>query len=108
VPNDLGATLSALEPFREDLLAVAVESTYNWYWLVDGLSDHGYSARLVNTAAVQQYSGLKYAGARHDAYWLAHLMRLDILPATSVHARSATRAICCANDSAWYASVRAI
>ena len=55
VPNELCATLSALEPFREDLLAVAVESTYNWYWLVDGLLDHGYSPRLVNTAAVQQW-----------------------------------------------------
>jgi len=53
VPNELGATLSALEPFRADLQAVAVESTYNWYWLVDGLNDHGYSTRLVNTAAVQ-------------------------------------------------------
>ena len=28
VPNELGATLSVLEPFREDLLGVAVESTY--------------------------------------------------------------------------------
>jgi len=80
VPNDLGETLSVLEPFREDVLAVAVESTYNWYWLVDGLADHGYSTRLVNTAAVQQYSGLKYSGDRHDAFWLAHLMRLGILP----------------------------
>jgi len=80
VPNELTETLAALEPFREDLLAVAIESTYNWYWLVDGLSDHGYSPRLVNTAAVQQYSGLKYAGDRHDAFWLAHLMRLGILP----------------------------
>lgn len=80
VPNELGATLSALEPFREDLLAVAVESTYNWYWLVDGLADHGYSMRLVNTAKVEQYSGLKYAGDQHDAFWLAHLMRLGILP----------------------------
>ena len=80
VPNELAATLSALAPFREDLLSVAVESTYNWYWLVDGLSDHGYAPRLVNTAAVQQYSGLKYAGDRHDAFWLAHLMRLGILP----------------------------
>lgn len=80
VANDLAESLAALEPFREDLLAVAVESTYNWYWLVDGLNDHGYSMRLVNTAAVQQYSGLKYAGDRHDAFWLAHLMRLNILP----------------------------
>jgi len=80
VPNDLAATLSALDPFREELLGVAVESTYNWYWLVDGLSDHGYSTRLVNTAAVQQYSGLKYTDDQHDAFCLAHLMRLGILP----------------------------
>ena len=75
VPNDLAATLSALDPFREELLGVAVESTYNWYWLVDGLSDHGYSTRLVNTAAVQQYSGLKYTDDQHDDFWLAHLRR---------------------------------
>lgn len=80
VANDLAETLTALEPFRADLLAVAVESTYNWYWLVDGLSDHGYSPRLVNTAAIQQYTGLKYSGDQHDAFWLAHLMRLGILP----------------------------
>jgi transposase len=80
VPNDLDATLNALEPFKADLLAVAVESTYNWYWLVDGLSDHGYSTQLVNTAKVEQYSGLKYSDDQHDAFWLAHLMRLGILP----------------------------
>ncbi|NKI34723.1 IS110 family transposase [Wenzhouxiangella sp. XN79A] len=80
VPNDLDATLNALAPFKADLLAVAVESTYNWYWLVDGLSDHGYSTQLVNTAKVEQYSGLKYSDDQHDAFWLAHLMRLGILP----------------------------
>jgi transposase len=78
--NKLSDILAALEPFRERVVAVAVESTFNWYWLVDGLMDAGYEARLVNTAAVQQYSGLKYSDDRHDARWLAHLMRLEILP----------------------------
>lgn len=36
--------------------------------------------QLVNSTAVQQYSGLKYRDDRYDAYWLAHLMRLKILP----------------------------
>lgn len=36
--NDLAET-AALEPFREDLLAVAVESTNNQYWVADGLSE---------------------------------------------------------------------
>ena len=61
LPNELPAVLHALEPFRDDLTAIAVESTYNWYWLVDGLMDHGYRARLVNTTAVPQYDGLKHA-----------------------------------------------
>ena len=80
LPNDLAVTLKALQPFKADLLAVAVESTFNWYWLVDGLQEAGYPLRLVNTAAVRQYEGLKYSDDRHDAFWLAHLMRLGILP----------------------------
>ncbi len=78
--NDLPLTLSALEPYRSGLVGVAVESTFNWYWLVDGLQAAGYPMKLVNTTAVQQYSGLKYTDDRHDAFWLAHLMRLKILP----------------------------
>ena len=57
-----------------------MESTFNWYWLVDGLQDHGFGVQLVNTAAVKQYDGLKYSGDHQDAFHLAHLMRLGILP----------------------------
>jgi transposase len=78
--NDVTLTLRALEPYRSELAGVAVESTFNWYWLVDGLQAAGYPMRLVNTTAVQQYAGLKYTDDRYDAYWLAHLMRLGILP----------------------------
>ena len=78
--NDLALTLRALEPYQPELAGVAVESTFNWYWLVDGLQAAGYPMRLVNTTAVQQYAGLKYTDDRYDAYWLAHLMRLGILP----------------------------
>jgi hypothetical protein len=53
--NEMSAVLSALAPFKERITAVAVESTFNWYWLVDGLEDAGYAVRLVNTSAVQQY-----------------------------------------------------
>jgi transposase len=78
--NDLSLTLKALSPYDETLQGIAVESTFNWYWLVDGLQEHGYDLRLVNTAAVKQYDGLKYSGDHHDAFHLAHLMRLGILP----------------------------
>jgi len=78
--NDLTITLQTLEPYRQDLAGVAVESTFNWYWLVDGLLDAGYAVDLVNTSAVKQYEGLKHTDDKHDAFWLAHLMRLGILP----------------------------
>ena len=80
LPNDLSVTLKALAPYRETLQGIAVESTFNWYWLVDGLQEHGYDVELVNTVAIKQYDGLKYSGDRHDAFHLAHLMRLGILP----------------------------
>lgn len=80
LPNELPAVLGVLEPHRLQLAGVAVESTFNWYWLVDGLMDAGYEVSLVNTCAVKQYDGLKFTDDRHDARWLAHLMRLNILP----------------------------
>jgi len=78
--NDLSLTLKALFPYRKSLQGIAVESTFNWYWLVDGLQEQGYDLQLVNTAAVKQYDGLKYSGDHQDAFHLAHLMRLGILP----------------------------
>ena len=80
LPNDLQVILAQLVTHRESIEAIAVESTYNWYWLVDGLMDAGYAVKLVNTAAVKIYEGLKYTGDEHDARHLAHLLRLGILP----------------------------
>jgi len=36
-----------------------VESTSNWYWLVDGLMEANYRVPLANPAARQPYHGLK-------------------------------------------------
>ena len=80
IGNDLHQILEFLEPFQEELEGVAVESTFNWYWLVDGLMEAGYRVHLTNTWAIKQYDRLKYADDRHDARWLAHLLSLGILP----------------------------
>jgi transposase len=85
VPNRLEAVLGALEPFRAEVQAVAVESTFNWYWLVDGLMEVGYSVDLVNTSSVNRYEGLKYVDDRHDARWLARLLHLGILPTGHIY-----------------------
>lgn len=78
--NDLEVTLNALTPFRDDLAGLALESTYNWYWLADGLIEAGFDVHLANTARMGEYGGLKYTDDKHDARWLAHMLRLGILP----------------------------
>lgn len=78
--NETGAVLEALAPFKGRLEGIVVESTYNWYWLVDALMEEGYPVHLANTGAIQQYSGLKYGDDESDSRWLAKLLRLNILP----------------------------
>jgi len=69
-----------LAPFKPRLKSLAVESTYNWYWLVDGLRARSYPVVLANPAQIDQYSGLKHADDKNDAFFLAELQRLNILP----------------------------
>jgi len=80
LPNDRNVILGELAPFADAIDGLVVESTYNWYWLVDGLMEAGYRVHLANTAAIVQYSGLKYADDDSDARWLAKLLRLGLLP----------------------------
>ena len=86
--NELSLILTALESFRSTLQGIAVESTYNWYWLVDGLMDAGYTVHLAHAPALPQYSGLKPADDRHDARWLAHLLRIDLLPTGYIYPKA--------------------
>jgi transposase len=80
LPNDLTTILEQWAPYHTELKGVVVESTYNWYWLVDGLMEASYRVHLANPAAMQQYNGLKYTDDYSDARWLAHLLRLGVLP----------------------------
>ena len=57
LPNNLEQIRAALAPYREELVGVVVESTYNWYFLVDGLMDAGYRVHLANTTAIIQIAG---------------------------------------------------
>lgn len=76
-----------LKPYRSKIQGIAVESTFNWYWLVDGLMDLGYEVHLANTAAIQQYDGIKHQNDRSDAFFLAELLRLGVLPTGYIYDR---------------------
>lgn len=80
IPNDLDRILLSLAPYKNEVKGVVVESTYNWYWLVDGLMSSGYKVHLANTIAMRQYDGIKYTDDNTDARYLAHLLHLGILP----------------------------
>lgn len=86
--NDLPLILTTLEPYRLALNGIVVESTYNWYWLVDGLMEAGYRVHLAHAPALPQYSGLKHADDQHDAQWLAHLLRLGLLPTGYIYPKA--------------------
>src|SRR6202171_6237033 len=84
LPNDLAKILAFLSPWREELAGVVVESTFNWYWLVDGLQAAGFTVHLAHTTAIRKYDGLKHSGDETDARYLAHLLRLGILPTGTI------------------------
>lgn len=85
VKANLDAVNTALEPYGERVCRLAVESTYNWYWLVDGLRNQGRDVRLANPAKMVQYEGLKASDDASDAGWIADQLRLGILPESYVY-----------------------
>jgi len=85
LPNDPGLILQFLTPYKSDIVGVVVESTYNWYWLVDALMEDGYRVHLANTTAIQKYSGMKHSDDKDDAFWLAEMLRLNILPTGHIY-----------------------
>jgi transposase len=82
---DLKQVTQFLKPLKPQLQSMAVESTFNWYWLVDGLRDQGYPIDLANPAKIEQYSGMKHVDDKDDAFHLADLQRLNILPKAHVY-----------------------
>jgi len=80
VANSLDTIPLIFQAYQDTVVGLVVESTYNWYWLVDGLIDAGFKMHLANTAAIQQYSGLKHGDDDSDAHWLATMLRLGTFP----------------------------
>ena len=86
--NDLVEVLNVLSTYQNGLQGLVVESTYNWYWLVDGLQAANYKVHLANTCAIKVYEGMKHTDDKTDAFWLAHLLRLDLLPTGYIYPQS--------------------
>ncbi len=84
---NLGAVNEALDPYWPRIEAIGVESTFNWYWLVDGLQAQGRTVRLGNPAKMAAYEGIKRTDDHTDARWLAEQLRLGVFPASYIYPR---------------------
>lgn len=71
LPNDIHLVEGALEPFRDELHGFAVESTFNWYWLVDGLqAAKQYQGRAANTPMMcPMPAGWPTDAVGHSTHW---------------------------------------
>jgi len=85
VKANLEAVNEALDEYWGRIKTVAVESTYNWYWFVDGLRSQGRDVRLANPARMDQYAGLKTTDDASDSGWIAEQSRLGILPESYIY-----------------------
>ena len=52
--NHLPTILEQLAPYHAEIKGVVVESTSNWYWLVDGLMDADSRVPLAHPTAMKQ------------------------------------------------------
>jgi transposase len=83
--NSAHEVLNALKPYKRRIAGVAVEATFNWYWLVDTLMEAGYKVHLAHAAAIGTYSGKKRTNDFDDAYNLARLLRKGELPQAYIY-----------------------
>jgi transposase len=84
VRNELPRILKLIEPFKETL-QIVVESTFNWYWLVDGLQEAGYQVCLAHTLGLYMITGAKVKTDRRDALALAKLLKASMIPKAYIY-----------------------
>jgi transposase len=82
--NDLTLILQFLKPFGKDV-HIAIESTINWYWIVDGLQEAGYDVKLAHTLGLHMITGAKVKTDRRDAFKLAKLLRMGEIPEAYIY-----------------------
>lgn len=84
VPNKLEHIKKLLAPYQPDL-KIVVESTFNWYWLVDGLQAAGFDVVLAHTLGLHLITGAKVKTDRRDAFALAKLLLAGLIPAAYIY-----------------------
>jgi len=82
--NDLKQICALIGPYKANL-KIVVESTFNWYWLIDGLQAAGFEVVLAHTLGLYLITGAKVKTDRRDAYALAKLLLVGAIPAAYIY-----------------------
>lgn len=85
--NQLPRIAFLLDSFKPDL-KIVVESTFNWYWLVDGLLELGFDVCLAHTLGLAMITQAKVKTDRRDAFTLAKLLRAGVVPKAFIYPAS--------------------
>lgn len=85
--NELPLISDLLLPFMPNL-QIVVESTFNWYWLVDGLQSQGFDLCLAHTLGLSLITHAKVKTDRRDAFTLAKLLRASLIPRAYIYPAS--------------------
>lgn len=85
--NELPRIAHLLDPFKTHL-QIVVESTFNWYWLVDGLQVLGFDVSLAHTLGLAMITHAKVKTDRRDAFTLAKLLRAGLIPKAYIYPAS--------------------
>lgn len=71
--------MSFITPYKQSL-TVGVESTYNWYWLLDQLKEHGITCALGHALYISRMKTSKHKNDPVDAQDIADLLRTNKFP----------------------------
>ena len=71
-----------------DEVIVAVEATWNWYWLQELFEDHGIPMKLVHPLRARAIASARIKTDKLDSEILAHLLRVNLLPEAYICTRA--------------------
>lgn len=79
VPCNIKIFMNYIEPFKKSL-TVGVESTYNWYWLLDDLKKHKIACALGHALYIKRMKAGKHKNDPVDASDIADMLRTNHFP----------------------------
>ena len=85
LPNDQSTILDYLGALDAETKLV-IESTANWYWLYDLLTDNGFDVVISNPVKTKAIASARIKNDKLDSHMLAQLLRADLV--ATVHASS--------------------